>query len=245
MNALVITLWAEPPLTLPIDYNSTVQGALYACWREKFPALHDQGFSSGHKTFRMFTFSPLLGASVIKEDRISFLGAITLEVRSISSELVDALAGHLILHRVLRLGKRDLPVVDLRSADRLIFQPSTTIHAVAPITVHRTIDRRTVYYSPFDKMFSTLLCDNLKSKLRAAGRDDDVTLVCRPVNGTIREISAQFRETKIVGYSGDFLVAADSSSTEFLYYTGIGDRNSQGFGMFEILNEPSNYGNRH
>ena len=80
MNALMITLWAEPPLSLPVAYSHLVQGALYAAWREPFPALHDRGYSDGTRTFRLFVFSPLQGHYTLSGKRIAFDGAVRLEV---------------------------------------------------------------------------------------------------------------------------------------------------------------------
>ena len=235
MNALVITLWAEQPLSLPLAYNQMVQGALYDNWHGAFPALHDKGYTDGTHTFRLFTFSPLLGHYQVRGKYIAFDGAIRLEVRSPVNELIEELANSLLARGSVRLGTHELPVINLESADRLMFFPDARIRMISPVTVHETTpDGSTVYYSPTDERFSLMLLNNLVSKLNAAGVQAAPILGCVPVPGTIHKRVSQFKGTYITAYEGAFDVQADPEALALLYYAGIGDRNSQGFGMFSI-----------
>ena len=158
MNALIITLRAEPPLRLPLAYHHMIQGALYAAWREAFPALHDEGYSDGTRTFRLFTFSPLQGRDSVEGKDILFSGAVRLEVRSPAAELIDELAARMLESGHVRFGRRELSVVDLQAADRLLFYPSARIRTLGPVTVHETLpDGKTLYYAPDEEAFAGLL----------------------------------------------------------------------------------------
>ena len=42
-------------------------------------------------------------------------------------------------------------------------------------------------------------------------------------------------EYYLTGWEGDFLLDGDPETLCLLYQTGLGDRNSQGFGMFRML----------
>ena len=44
-------------------------------------------------------------------------------------------------------------------------------------------------------------------------------------------------QTIIAGWKGIYRLVASEQLLNFLYQTGIGDRNSQGFGMFELYRE--------
>lgn len=235
MNALLITLRAEGELSLPVAYNHMIQGALYGAWRGAFPQLHDDGFPSGGRAFRMFTFSPLEGAYRVKERTISFTGPVRLEVRSPVPAMPEMLAEHLLLEGALQLGSRSLRVVSLDCRDRLLFPDSAEIVMRAPVTLHETLpDGRTRYFAPTDEVFPLRLAENLASKLEAAAQPLDPGVACVPRIETLRKRVTSFKGTWISGYTGRFRLACAPETMAFLYYTGLGAGNSQGFGMFDI-----------
>ena len=43
-----------------------------------------------------------------------------------------------------------------------------------------------------------------------------------------------FHIARIEGYKGMYRIEGDGDIIDFLYYAGLGERNSQGFGMFEF-----------
>lgn len=238
MNALIVTLWAERPVRLPLAYNALIQGALYENWRETFPELHDEGYSDGPHRFRMFTFSPLRGRYRVQGKEIFFEGAIRLEIRSPVSELIGALCDSLQGRGAMRLGRSELPIVNLESADRFLFFPHASIRTLSPVTVHETEPNgRTAYYSPADEMFLPLLAGNLASKLRAIGIPAAPVLTCVPNTRTLRKRVTTFKGTYVTAYEGRFELWAEPEAVALLYYAGLGSRNSQGFGMFAIENE--------
>ena len=235
MNALSITLWAAGPIHLPLAYNALVQGALYDNWRETLPKLHDEGYSDGLHRFRMFTFGPLQGRYRVRGKQIFFEGAVRLEVRSPVSELVDALCDGLQKRGAMLLGRNELPVISLESADRLLFSRHASIQTLSPVTVHETgVNGKTVYYSPEDEMFLPLLAGNLGSKLRAIGIPAAPVLSCVPAARTLRKRVTTFKGTYVTAYEGRFELRAEPEAMALLYYAGLGSRSSQGFGMFAI-----------
>ncbi len=239
MNALIITLWTNNSITLPIAYNHILQVALYSAWEESFPQLHDEGFSADSNIFRMFTFSPLRGKYEIKGKTISFSGAVSFEVRSPVQDLLHILADYILNEQYVRLGHYELPVVNMETADRLFFPASANISMLSPISVHQTTaDGKTIYYTPQDEKFILLITENLASKIQASGLDIDTVIGLVPYMRTLRRRVTTFKGIYITGYTGRFLLETDPETMAFLYYTGLGARNSQGFGMFEIEDIP-------
>ena len=238
MNALTITLRLDGPLHLPIAYNYFIQSALYGAWREAFPTLHDEGYTDGTRSFRMFAFGPLQGRYRVEGKEILYTGPVSLEVRSPAEELMEQLAAHLLEQGFLRLGQYELPGTDLRTADRLLFFPSARVRALGPVTVHDTLpDGKTVYYAPTEERFGELLAENLAAKLQASGTGAPAFLGVRTA-GTPRKVVTTFKGIYVTGYTGTFLLEADPEAMGLLYYTGLGSRNSQGFGMFDIEEQP-------
>ena len=236
VNALKITLAAKQETRLPLAYNYLVQSALYADWRAVYPNLHDTGYQDGGRRFRLFTFGPLTGNSRVENKTIIFRGLIHLEVRSAVEELIEVLAGALSRRGTMRIGRYELPVVGLYVADALLFRSAATIEMLSPLTVHEPLpDGHTRYLSPTDEDFPLLLARNLESKLRAAELPYPGFFGCGPIVKTLKKRVTTFKGIYVTGYMGRFRLETDPQCMAFLYDTGLGTRNSQGFGMFSIL----------
>lgn len=235
MNALKITLRTREPVRLPLSYNYLIHSALYANWRDVWPDLHDTGYMDGGRHFRLFTFGPLIGSSSVENKEIIFQNYINLEVRSPVAELVESLADSLIRRGTIRIGRYELFVVSLEAADALLFRTAALIEMLSPVTVHESLpDGHTRYLSPTDDRFPLLLAQNLESKLRAADIPYPSHFGCGPITGTLKKRVTTFKGIYVTGYMGHFRLEADPRTMAFLYYTGLGTRNSQGFGMFSM-----------
>lgn len=193
------------------------------------------------RPLRLFTFSPLQWP--VEEQKntgnqrgatVTYREAVALEVRSPKSDLIDVLADRLLQQRLVLLGHRMLPLIDLTSEDQLLFPSRAVIRTISPITVHLPgTEKKTDYFAPWEEEFSILLAKNLDTKLRAVGQNSFPALGCEPL-GNIEEKETQFKGTSITGYQGSFLLETAPENMELLYYAGLGARNSQGFGMFRI-----------
>ena len=236
MNALKITLEARYPLRLPLSYSHVIQGMLYNCLKESLPGLHDSGWTDGNRVFRMFTFGQLQGKYTINGIFIVFEGPVKLEIRSASPEIIDAIAEYLLVERSVRFGKDVFPIINLEASNRLLFTESSYIKMVSYLTVHTTTeDGKTIYYSPFDEEFEVLIRRNTEYKLRAAGLNTPDKFRIVPDKKTIRKKITRFKGIIVEGYVGCFMLETSIEAITLLYYAGLGDRNSQGFGMFEVI----------
>ena len=234
MNALKITLKAEYPLRLPLKYNNLIQGALYKCLEGSFPELHDEGWTDGNRVFRMFTFGRLEGKYRIEGKSIVFYDIVRLEVRSPSPEIIEAFSDYLLDSEAICLGESVLPIINLEVSNRLLFKESVRIRMKSYLTIHKTDGRKTLYFSPFDAEFEALIRKNAEAKLRAADFPLPAKFRLVPEEDTVRKVITRFKDTIVEGYEGCFRLETSPEAMALLYYAGLGDRNSQGFGMFEI-----------
>ena len=236
MNALKITLLAKQAVCLPLAYQYLVQSALYADWRPVYPDLHGTGYMDGGRHFRLFTFGPLTGNSHVEDKSIIFQGLVHLEVRSPVAELPEVLADALIKRGTIRIGRYHLPVVALEAADALLFRSAAAIDMLSPLTLHETLpDGHTRYYSPAEDTFPLLLARNLESKLRAAELPSPSHLGFGLIGTTPKKRVTTVKGIYVTGYMGRFHLETDPRTMAFLYYAGLGTKNSQGFGMFSML----------
>lgn len=239
MNSLILTLDAGQGSCLPIAYQQMTQGALYDVWRDSFPRLHDEGFDGDGQVFRLFTFGPLEGHYRVQGREIVFDGLVRLEVRSPLEELLFVLGKSLTETGVLRLGRCVLPLRDLHSEDHYWFSSPLTVRMVSPLTLHKNLpDGKTEFTAPDDPAFAARLIANTRHKLAACGSTADPHIaLCAAPNRAPRKRVTQFKGIYLTGWEGDFVLRGDAETLFLLYQTGLGDRNSQGFGMFRLLTQ--------
>lgn len=250
MKALVITLWADEPTAISFSYGRMIQGALYACWADSLPLLHDVGYpalespGADHgmpKTFRLFTFGPIERAKRVDPRRKALIveGAFSFEVRSPVDALIDAVNEYLCRTGEISLGRDVFPIDMLEERRRTYFPSRGVISMRSPLTVHTTTeDGHTRYYSPVEKDFVPLVQENLRLRARAFRLGDPGELQLLPLEASLKKRVSTFKGIYVTGWTGQFVIAAPRTTVEFLYYAGLGARNSQGYGMFDIDERP-------
>ena len=87
---LLIQIQLEQPLTLPINYNHILQGIVYHAIgpTELATFVHDTGYQSEERSYKLFQFSQLNGHYRIKDKQITFDDTVWFEVRSLDPQLV-------------------------------------------------------------------------------------------------------------------------------------------------------------
>ena len=242
MRSLRITLYARQAMTLPLAYNELLQGLIYSCWKDNAPQVHDVGFNTGASSYRMFTFGPLRGKGSIDSKRRTYRvsGLVDFEVRSPIEELLDLAASHLASQENVRIGAYELALANLETHDRLLFPQRCVIRTLQPIVAKRnTDDGHTTYLSPQEPGWLDLLQVNAAGKAEALGISCDTTLemlILAPEH--LRKRVTRFKRIYVTGWMGEFILKCDPLLMQLLYSCGLGSRNSQGFGMFEIDSQP-------
>lgn len=108
---------------------------------------------------------------------------------------------------------------------------------VSPLTLHKSLPGgKTLFLRPDDDAFAAQLIANTAHKLAACRSTADPSVTLRPMGTRLpRKRVTQFKGIYLTGWEGDFLLDGDPETLCLLYQTGLGDRNSQGFGMFRML----------
>lgn len=238
MKSLHITLRADEDICLQPSYQHQLQSLFYSCWSEEFPEFHDGGDPAGARNLKLFCFGRLEGKYRMETSGIVFSSPVSLEVRSARDELIEVLAAELRKRGNVQLRDQFVSVCELRMEERLVFPGKARIRTRSPVTVHRTLpDGRTQYYSPKDPEWSGRLADNLRAKETAMQMEPSSGFSIKACGQRFRKQVAQFKGTFITGYLGDFMIDTDPGAVAALYYCGLGNRNSQGFGMFDIVED--------
>lgn len=236
---LLISIQLEQPLTLPINYNHILQGIVYHAIDEPEIAqfVHDMGYQTETHTYKLFQFSQLQGRYRVRDKQITFEEHVSFEVRSINPQFVCQVKKRIDTQGI-KFGQRCCTDVQTRLLDDTV--EDTRIIAVmrTPITVHDTDSGsgKTIYYNPMDMRFRELVMENFSRKYEAyTGIAPDAPVVIEASAFDERDkCVTRYKNFYICGWRGCYILRGKRKYLDFLYQTGLGERNSQGFGMFDI-----------
>ncbi len=231
-------------LTLPLGHHAALQGFIYHLLGEN-PSyadfLHNEGYIDGAHKFKLFVFGPLQGKHSVSKNRITYYDKVSLEVRSPKKDFCNILMQSLQTVDNAKLFHQEVYLADCSFSKRTITSSDVNIIMQSPITLSTTYyeneKKKTRYISPVDADFSEAFSHNLESKYRAAFLQDlPSTVNVEPIAFTNSDkYVTKFNSIYITGWKGAYRLSGNPEILTFLYDTGIGSRNSQGFGMFDVL----------
>ena len=245
-----LSLISDKKIILARGYNELVQAFIYRHLdRAESQWLHDTGFTHEKRKYKLFTFSDIVPhGKYNKETRgFTYPERISLYVSSPVHWILEQFARNNITSESVMLGKNDLHVesVEIMSNEYVERSP-VKVRTLSPIEVHTTFEKedgkkKTHYYTPFEEDFNELINDNLKRKWRALNDsqlEHDITI--KPLfNGNkyerIRFFGTGENNTVIKAWHGYFQLDGTPEVISFALDAGLGSRNSQGFGMVEVV----------
>jgi CRISPR-associated endoribonuclease Cas6 len=252
-----VELSAERKISVPKGYNAIIQAFVYNFLsRENAEWLHNSGFQYEKRHYKLFTFSGFLEKAVYKKEQSAFIfpSTISFYFSTPIEWIAKDFAQNFIKQNFAKINNQTLFI---RSVEVLASPEFTSneyiIKTVTPITMHSTFEtnmgkKKTHYYTPFEDDFSELINANLKKKWEAAfgtACNDDIKL--KPLFSTNENERIQYfgtgkngkKPTVVKGWQGKYKLMGNPLLLQFAYDAGLGDRNSQGFGMFDVWEEKS------
>lgn len=246
---LRISLGSEHPIRVPVQYNHLLQGLVYSNLdRALAEWLHEEGHAYGARSFKMFTFSRLFGKRATQNGRITFAGPAHFYLAAVGTQVLGSLAEHLLTKPTVRLGSARCRVVEVGVEPEPKIAPDepVIVKTLSPITAYSTLStptgaKKTYYYAPQEKEWSEALVANLGRKAKALEWATDVDsdlegayVKPRKVSKTDQQL-LNFKGFWIKGWTGLYEVRLPEPYFRLAYDAGLGSKNSQGFGMVEVL----------
>ncbi|MGC8588558.1 MAG: CRISPR-associated endoribonuclease Cas6 [Hydrogenobaculum sp.] len=234
---------------LPIHYNKIVQSMLYKSLPEELSNfLHNLGFYYNNRPFKLFTFSRIFSEKfyIDKSSKIGFKNTASISYKSpihlyISSSvnyIVENWGQFLIKKSDVRLYKNIVYIESMESVSFEAFKEEMTVRTLSPITVYRTFENGRKYYryyAPIEKEFEELIKENLRKKYHIiTGKDiKEFPISISPIN--TKKVLLKYENFPIEAYDGTFKIKTDPEMFKVIYDAGFGAKNSQGFGMIEVI----------
>ena len=234
---IILQLQPDRPLCVPFNYQYQLQSAIYKKLAEIDASdfWHDVGFGDARK-FKAFSFGSLKGKYTVSENKIRFENSVSLEVRSPVFAFCDDLQRAFELHPQLKLFDTYLTVANASIGNRHINRSSTVFKTESPVLVYQSTDQgKTIYFTPEQEEFYIGICNNFERKYEAVFNTHAEHIQIRPVDFSFKKVVTRYKATWLTGYHGVFEVKGTPKSLEFLYDTGMGAKNPQGFGFIRIL----------
>lgn len=227
-------------LTLPINYNHILQGIIYTSlsndskYKNK---LHNEGINN-LSNYKLFTFGPLCGKHFIENKQITFTEKIFWEIRSVDDYFIFLLHEYFKTNGVMFGNRKIMPKLNVEN--KIIVEDSISIKMKSPICViKKNEDNKTIYLSPRDLSFEESVNNNFRKKYFAyynVEPSSDIEIVSTELSHSDKVVTT-LKGIYIVGWKGKYILNGSTDYLTFLYNSGIGTKNSQGFGLFEIANE--------
>ncbi|WP_353685112.1 CRISPR-associated endoribonuclease Cas6 [Thermodesulfovibrio sp. 3907-1M] len=232
-------------ITLPCHYNEAVQGFIYHHLEVHIAReLHDRGFKDPEtkRRFKFFTFSRLIpeDGSQIKDGRIYLHGNINLVISSPLNDFIQSFAMNLMKSGEFMLAGERMILASVQVEALPEYREKIYVKTLSPITVYSTLNtpdgrKKTYYYSPFEREFEKLIIDNLNKKMRTLMEKTAQSGSVKPFrvsSGNQRVV--MYKHTVIKGWDGVFELALPPELFALAFDTGLGAKNSLGFGCIEL-----------
>ena len=241
---------------LPINYQYELSSFIYhtlACANAEYSTwLHENGFVTDTKRFKLFSFSNLIfPAYKIVSDRIEILSErVAFIVSFLPERSTEEFIRGLFSEQTFCLGDKNSKVQFSVSGIELLPQPDFSIAheytTLSPVCItHRVADSdRVIYEAPDSGYAREALLMNLKNKYAAftgkpyEGSDEFVFELLAPPRSKLIAIKTNtLQQTKVKGYMFNFRLRASHQLMEVMYNAGLGEKGSLGCGDIIISKE--------
>lgn len=232
---------SQEGLLLPVNYHHILQSAIYAKLKDTpYKNLHDGGAVYEKRNIKMFNFSEIQGKYQIADRNILFTDEISYWITSPDKNLLFALLNK-IQEQGLTYGQQVYDNVKIFVDTKPITSETVHIRMLSPICLYSTNPetKKNYFYSPEDKEFFTRLQENFLRKYQAFYGEEPKELPeisVKKVNNKHKKVT-RYKGTILSGWMGEYTLSGPAELLNFWYEIGLGSRNGQGFGMFQLMKE--------
>jgi CRISPR-associated endoribonuclease Cas6 len=226
--------------TISVRYNSLLQGFIYtALGYPNFNApIHDHANRLENRPFKLFVFSEINGKSkyLNKEELLYFEEDGYFDFSSYNQDLVIKIIDYMNLNNNILLGKQVVKILgydilnDYVSPNRNHF----TFRTCSPIVCYQTENKRVKYFDPQNKEFSQSIMSNLEKKYFICYNDKMPDMKIIKID-SIKKKVVYFRKVFYIAYHCSLTIETESLKlVSLILSTGLGSKNSMGFGMVQL-----------
>ncbi len=191
----------------------------------------------------MYTFSKLIGNYYLDRTKAEmvFKNKIKLIVSSPLDDFCQSFANGLLAKGCLRIGAKEIEIEKIFVKKQLVENDSVMVKTLSPIVVYSTLykangSKYTCYFQPGEPDYNCLIENNLRKKYYALyGSEASKEKIEIKTRGRMKLNIVKYKNIIIKGYSGRLFLKGPESLLQMAVESGLGSKNSQGFGCIEII----------
>ena len=239
MKSVRITFKPRSELILPLAHFDILQGLFY-----KLLSYDTQLASKVHsgegrmRRYKFCCFTDISGRRIVEGKSLVFSDHLQWEIRSMDDSVAETIAAGLKENRRFKLADIVCEVEKLAVCQSEFFGTRMIFAMDTPVVLYTTAeDGHNFFRSPADEDFCEMAEKNLISKFREY-YDTPIALPVsfRPARVSERDkCVTRFMGTYITGYYGLYELEAQTEMINLAYYSGIGSKNTQGFGTIKQI----------
>ena len=239
---------------IPINYQYELSSAIYRILSnsdEQYAQwLHDNGFESDNKKFKLFSFSRLIAPYgidkekarlILKSNRIEWYIGILPEKST--QEFIQGIFKNQQFDIADTISGASFMVREVQMMPELNYTPDTVFETMSPICITYKNERgKTDYLAPSHPLYEQGILSGLLARYKAlTGSDFEGETFCKlqtlsePRSSLITIKKGTKAETRVRGYSFRFKLELPEQLMLLAYNCGIGEKGSQGFGMIKTI----------
>ena len=241
---------------IPFNYQYAASALLYKILSNSESGfaewLHQNGFSDDKRRFKLFTFSRLFMSRYLIEGSYLKILSDTIEwyISFLPERSTQEFVQGLFKEQVFELGDRRANIrFRVQGVEMLpspVFRETMAFETLSPACIVRQEeDRSEKYISPDHPDAGEIVRLNLLNKYRAFYGHDfpeehfpfSLRALTKPRSSLITIKEGTPQESKIRGFMCRFGMNAPEELMKIMYETGLGSKNSQGFGMSDIYSK--------
>ncbi|ODN29653.1 CRISPR-associated endoribonuclease Cas6 [Fervidobacterium thailandense] len=235
-------------LRIPRHYNHIIQAVIFKMLEENYAKfLHDNGFRYGKRSYKLFTFSKLYGDFIEdrKTNELIYTKSARLYVACADDLFFEYFIQRAFSNNELKIHRQPVYITHASLIlNDFSSNTKTIVKSVSPVTVYSTKvlnnEKKVYYYSPSEPEFFERLTQNLRRKyISFYGTEPQGEIRIEPV-GTYKKAVVNYKGAYITAWNGLFKLSGSGTLIKFALDTGLGSKNSQGFGCVLVHKDCKN-----
>ena len=227
-------------IKINVKYHSLLQGVIYHALmnNDNVSKIHDKGYSIGNRKFKLFTYSEIYGESVyLKESKeLMFTDKGYFFFGSVDDNVTISFISFLQQNMSIVLGNKIIKIVGFEILDDYFeIKDEICFTTLSPITIYKTNEKRkTIYMDPSEEEFKESILSNLSQKYYLIYKENLPEVVIKEISNIKKKI-VYFRNVFVIAYHFNIIFSnLNKEAIKTILYTGLGSKNSSGFGMVSI-----------
>ncbi len=161
------------------------------------------------------------------------------EIRSADDRIINAIFKSIDSQHTIEINHQECEILSAQICRKVFFNDKIDMRMNTPVVVYHTDETGLVLYgNPLEEEFYNSLIKNIRNKYEVFyGRkcEENIVIKCRKLMEKDKCVT-RYKGTWITCWYGEYHITAPPEILKFIYHTGIGGKNSMGFGTFFELN---------